>query len=77
VAGLSAYNVSKAGLHALIQTVAAEVRGSGLTANVVMPSSIGGPDGVPPERLAALIVWLASDEASDVNGALIPMYGRA
>jgi NAD(P)-dependent dehydrogenase (short-subunit alcohol dehydrogenase family) len=87
-ANLSAYNVSKAGLHALIQTIAAEAKGA-LTANVVMPSTIDTPANraampnadpsqwVAPQRIASLILWLASPEAADVNGALIPIYGRA
>ena len=75
-AGLSAYNVSKAGLHALIETVAAEVKPTGVTANAVLPSSIGA-DAVPAEAIADLIVWLTSDAAAHVNGALIPIYGKA
>jgi NAD(P)-dependent dehydrogenase (short-subunit alcohol dehydrogenase family) len=32
---------------------------------------------VTPESIAGLLVWLASDAARDVNGAVIPIYGRA
>ncbi|MBI3279522.1 MAG: SDR family NAD(P)-dependent oxidoreductase [Acidobacteria bacterium] len=88
-AGLSAYGVSKAGLNALVQTVAAEVRDLGITANVILPSVIdteanrawGKPDDVArwvkPEAVAELVFWLASQAAADVNDALIPVYGRA
>jgi NAD(P)-dependent dehydrogenase (short-subunit alcohol dehydrogenase family) len=86
-AGLSAYNVSKAGLHALIRTIAAEVRGAGITANAALPSVIDTPANraampqadpakwVAPERIAELIAFLASEEAGDINGALIAIYG--
>jgi len=88
-ATLSAYNVSKAGLNALIRTIAAETKHRGVTANVVMPSVIDTPanraadpsadfsNWVPPARIASLMLWLASDAAADVSGALIPIYGRA
>ncbi len=75
--GLAAYSVSKAALHALIECIAAEVKGSGITANAVLPSFIDPVKGVPPEAIASLIVWLAGPDAADVNGALIPIYGRA
>jgi NAD(P)-dependent dehydrogenase (short-subunit alcohol dehydrogenase family) len=88
-AGVGAYAVSKAALHALIETIAAEVKDSGVTANAVLPSVIDTPANraanpgadysawVSPARIAELLVWLASDAAADVNGALLPIYGRA
>jgi NAD(P)-dependent dehydrogenase (short-subunit alcohol dehydrogenase family) len=88
-AGLSAYGVSKAALHALIRTVALEVTGSGVTANAVLPSTIDTAANrkampradhtkwVRPEAIAEVLLWLASAEAAEVNGALIPVYGRA
>jgi len=88
-AGLSAYGVSKAALHALIRTVALEVAGTGVTANAVLPSTIDTAANrkampkadhtrwVKPEAIAEVVLWLASAEAAEVNGALIPVYGRA
>jgi len=88
-ARLSAYGVSKAGLVALIRTVALELRGSGVTANAVLPSVIDTPANraatpgadfskwVAPESIARLILWLSSDAAADVNGAAVPIYGGA
>ncbi|MGD0014241.1 MAG: oxidoreductase, partial [Bryobacteraceae bacterium] len=32
---------------------------------------------VKPESIARLLLWLASDASADVNGAVIPIYGRA
>lgn len=85
----AAYAVSKAALVALIGNVAAEVKDSGITANVVLPSTIDTPANrtampksdfskwVAPEAVAKLVVWLASGEAADISGAVIPIYGRA
>lgn len=88
-AGFGAYGVSKAALNHLVQTIALELKDSGVTANVVLPGTIrteanlawGKPEEaatwVEPASIANLIRWLASDDASDVSGALIPVYGRS
>ncbi len=85
----AAYSVSKAGLVALVKNVAAENRDLGITANVVLPSTIDTPLNrkampnadfsrwVRPESIARSLLWLASKEAGDVSGAVIPIYGRA
>ncbi len=82
---LSAYVVSKAGLHALVRSVSLEVAGTGVTVNAILPSVIDTPANrramphadtsawVKPEAIAKTVVWLASDEAAVVNGALIPV----
>jgi NAD(P)-dependent dehydrogenase (short-subunit alcohol dehydrogenase family) len=87
-AALGAYGASKAALVALVRTVALEAGRSGVTANVVLPSVIDTPPNraanpgadfsrwVRPESIARLLLWLASDAAADVNGAVIPIYGR-
>lgn len=81
-----AYNVSKAGLLALIRTLALENIDRGLTANAVLPATMdtpanraggGDPTGwVQPAQVAALLVHLASDAASQITGAAIPVYGN-
>lgn len=88
MAGFAAYSVSKAGLVALVRTVALEVKDSGITANVVLPSIIDTPANraampkanfskwVQPEAIARLLVWLASEAAGDISGAAIPIYGK-
>ncbi|MDA1315553.1 MAG: SDR family NAD(P)-dependent oxidoreductase [Acidobacteria bacterium] len=87
--GLAAYGASKAGLNALIQTIALEVKGKDITANVVMPSTIDTPANrgampkadfskwVTPESIADQILRLCSPEAGEISGTLIPMYGRS
>jgi NAD(P)-dependent dehydrogenase (short-subunit alcohol dehydrogenase family) len=84
---LGAYTASKAALVALIRTIALENRDRGIAANVILPgtmdtpanrSAIPGADytrWVQPRQIARLLVHLASDEASDVSGAVIPVYG--
>jgi NAD(P)-dependent dehydrogenase (short-subunit alcohol dehydrogenase family) len=83
------YSVSKAALVALVRSVAVESKDLGITANVVLPSVIDTPLNrkampnadfsrwVAPESIAKSLVWLASKDAGDVSGAVIPIYGRA
>lgn len=83
--GAGAYIVSKASLLALINVLALEVAGSGVKVNGVLPTTIDTPANrqsmphvdptqwVKPEAIAALLVFLASDEANALNGALIPI----
>jgi NAD(P)-dependent dehydrogenase (short-subunit alcohol dehydrogenase family) len=87
-ATVGAYSASKAALVSLIRTVAIENKDAGITANVILPGTIDTaanhaamPDAdvskwVKPESIASLIVWLAGDAASDVTGAVIPVYGK-
>lgn len=89
MAGSAAYNASKAGLASLIRTTALENKNTGVTSNMVSPSIIDTAANraampsadhgawVRPESIAALLVWLISEEAAAVNGAIIPIYGRA
>lgn len=84
---LAAYNASKAALVSLIRTVALENKDAGITANVILPGTMDTPANrqsdphadfskwVQPATIANLIVWLASDQAKDVTGAVIPVYG--
>lgn len=88
-AGLSAYAASKAALVSLVRTVALETRDTGVAANVILPETMDTPANrkampnedfsrwIKPEQVAALLVHLASDEASQVTGVVIPVYGRA
>jgi NAD(P)-dependent dehydrogenase (short-subunit alcohol dehydrogenase family) len=87
--GASAYAAAKLGLHALVQTLAKELKTSGVTANAVLPSMIDTPANraampdadfsawVPPDAVAGLLAHLASRDAGFTSGALVPIYGRA
>jgi NAD(P)-dependent dehydrogenase (short-subunit alcohol dehydrogenase family) len=75
-ANISAYNASKAALVSLTQTMALELKGTGITANTVLPGTMGvGPNLVDPAQVAALLVHLAGDNAAAITGAAIPVYG--
>ena len=86
-AGMGAYAASKAGVHRLTEALAAEWKGK-ITVNAVLPSTIDTaanrasmPNAdfakwVRPEELADIILFLASDAASAITGALLPVNGR-
>lgn len=88
-AGASIYSASKSVVVRLTESMAAELRDAGVTANCVLPGLIDTPANraampnadfsawVSPESIAAVIAFLASDEARDINGASIPIYGGA
>ena len=86
-AGMGAYAASKAGVHRLTEALAAEWKGT-ITVNAVLPSTIDTPANrasmpkadfakwVTPEELANVILFLISDAASAITGALLPVSGR-
>ena len=88
-AGASAYAASKAGALAMIDSMAADLRGTGVRANTILPSIIdteANRKAIPsadfskwpkPEDIARVILFLCSDEASLVHGAAVPVYGNS
>ena len=86
--GMGAYAASKAGVHSLTQALAEELKTDGITVNAVLPSILDTaanradmPDADPsawvaPEDLAAVILFLASETARAMTGALVPVTGR-
>lgn len=88
-AKLATYAMAKAAVHALTQTLAREVAGTGRTANAVAPTMIDTPANrrampdadtstwTPPEAIADVVAWLGSVESWTVNGALVPVPGDA
>src|ERR1700720_143069 len=85
--GMGAYAASKAGVHRLTEALAAEWKGR-ITVNAVLPSTIDTPANrasmpradfakwVTPQELTEVILFLVSDAASAVTGALLPVSGR-
>jgi NAD(P)-dependent dehydrogenase (short-subunit alcohol dehydrogenase family) len=86
-AGMGPYAASKAGVHRLTEALATEWKGK-ITVNAVLPSTIDTPANrasmpkadfakwVTARELADVILFLASDAASAVTGALLPVSGR-
>ena len=86
--GMAAYAASKAGVMRLTEALAEELKPRGITVNALLPSIIDTPANradmpdadfgawVAPEKLAATIAFLLSDEASAITGALLPVVGR-
>ncbi len=87
-AGMGPYAASKAAVHRLTESLADELKAKNVTVNAVLPSIIDTPANrasmpnadfgrwVSPHELAAVILFLASESASAVTGALIPVNGR-
>lgn len=86
--GMGAYAAAKAGVHSLTQALAEELKGDDITVNAVLPSIIDTPTNradmpdadptawVAPADLAAVMLFLASEPARAVTGALVPVTGR-
>lgn len=87
-AGMGAYAASKAGVARLTEALAEELKDRAITVNAVLPSIIDTAANradmpkadftrwVTPAQLANVIVFLLSDRASAVTGALLPVTGR-
>jgi NAD(P)-dependent dehydrogenase (short-subunit alcohol dehydrogenase family) len=86
-AGAAAYAASKAAAVALLDALAAEVKGTGVRVNSILPSIIdteANRKAMPkadfakwpkPEDIARVILFLCSDDAKVIHGAAIPVYG--
>jgi NAD(P)-dependent dehydrogenase (short-subunit alcohol dehydrogenase family) len=88
-AGLAAYAASKAAALALMDSLAADLKGTGVRVNSVLPSIVdteSNRKAMPnadfakwpkPEDIARVILFLASDDAKVIHGAAIPVYGNS
>lgn len=88
-AGVGAYSASKAGVLNLTETIAEEVKDYEINVNAVLPSTIDTPANrrdmpdtdfskwVKPKQIAMVVVFLCSDRSKPINGAGIPVYGKA
>ena len=86
-AGEAAYAASKAAALALFDSLAAELKGTGVRVNSVLPSLIdteANRKAMPksdfskwpkPDEIARVILFLCGDDAKLVHGAAIPVYG--
>ena len=89
IAGMSAYSTAKAGVRILTESIAEEVKDKKINVNAIMPSIIDTPTNrqampnedhslwVKPHQIAQVVGFLISEQASIINGATIPVYGRA
>jgi NAD(P)-dependent dehydrogenase (short-subunit alcohol dehydrogenase family) len=86
-AGAAAYAASKAAALALLDSLAADLKGSGVRVNSILPSIIdteANRRAMPKadfaswpkaEDIARVILFLCSDDAKVIHGAAIPVYG--
>jgi NAD(P)-dependent dehydrogenase (short-subunit alcohol dehydrogenase family) len=84
-AGLAACAAAKAGLLVLTELLQREVEGNGVRACGLLPTTIDTPASraampgadfsrwTPPRRIAEVVLWLASDAAAPLRGAVIPV----
>jgi NAD(P)-dependent dehydrogenase (short-subunit alcohol dehydrogenase family) len=86
-AGAAAYVASKAAAVAMIDSLAADLKGTGVRVNSILPSIIdteANRKAMPksdfakwpkPEDIARVILFLCGDDATVVHGAALPVYG--
>jgi NAD(P)-dependent dehydrogenase (short-subunit alcohol dehydrogenase family) len=86
-AGNAAYAASKAGAVAMMDSLAHELKGTGVRVNSILPDIIdteANRKAMPradfakwpkPEDIARVILFLCSDEAKVIHGAALPVYG--
>jgi NAD(P)-dependent dehydrogenase (short-subunit alcohol dehydrogenase family) len=87
-AGAAAYAASKAAAVAMIDSLAADLKGKGVRVNSVLPSIIdtdANRRAMPnadftkwpkPEEIARVILFLCGEEAKLIHGAAVPVYGN-
>jgi NAD(P)-dependent dehydrogenase (short-subunit alcohol dehydrogenase family) len=88
-AGAAAYAASKAAALAMMDSLAADVKGTGVRVNSILPSIIDtevNRKAMPaadfskwpkPEDIARVILFLCSDDAKVIHGAAVPVYGES
>lgn len=86
-AEMSDYSCAKSSVMRLTESLSKELKAEGINVNAVLPSIIDTPPNrqampdadfkswVTPEQLAKVMCFLASDDASAIHGALIPVKG--
>ena len=87
-AGAAAYAASKAAAVAMMDSLAEDLKGTGIRVNSVLPSIIdteANRRAMPqadfakwpkPEDIARVIVFLCGDDAKVIHGAAVPVFGN-
>ncbi len=73
----SAYTAAKAAQENLVLNLAAELKDSNVTANIIQVKSIDADrsgKGTTPDEIAASMLYLCFDEAGKISGARIPLF---
>jgi 3-oxoacyl-[acyl-carrier protein] reductase len=73
----SAYTAAKAAQENLVLSLVAELKGTGVTGNIIQVKAIDVESkgtGTTPAEIVSAITYLFSEEANKVNGARIPLY---
>jgi 3-oxoacyl-[acyl-carrier protein] reductase len=71
------YSATKAAQENLVLSLSAELKQSGVTANIIQVKAIDNENkgtGTTPEEIVAAMLYLFSEDAAKVNGARIPLY---
>ncbi len=88
-AGQAVFNAAKAAVISLVQSLATELDDTNITANILMPAVIDTRatratlpyadymDWPKPSEIAAVLDFLLSPASEVINGATIPVYGKA
>jgi NAD(P)-dependent dehydrogenase (short-subunit alcohol dehydrogenase family) len=88
-AGAAAYAASKAAAVAMMDSLAEDLKGTGIRVNSVLPSIIdteANRKAMPqadfakwpkPEDIARVIVFLCGDDAKVIHGAAVPVFGNS
>jgi NAD(P)-dependent dehydrogenase (short-subunit alcohol dehydrogenase family) len=87
-AGVASYAASKAAALAMMDSLASDLKGTGVRVNTILPSVIdtdANRKAMPaanfgtwpkPDEIARVVLFLCSDDATVVHGAAIPVYGN-
>jgi NAD(P)-dependent dehydrogenase (short-subunit alcohol dehydrogenase family) len=87
--GAAAYAASKAAALAMMDSLAADLKGSSVRVNSILPSIIdtaANRKAMPnadfaqwpkPEEIARVVLFLCSDDAKLIHGAAVPVYGNS
>ncbi len=86
-AKMAPYSISKSAVIRLTESMAAELKGSGINVNCILPGTIDTPTNrenmpkadhskwIAPRDLANVMFFLSSDLGTAVHGAIIPVTG--